>query len=383
MRRSTTTAALALATAGLLAVGSLPAAAGQIGPDHLGHHDVTRWLDFARSRGPASSAPRPTTPVTVAEHLAGPLTFGVDHRGSLYVGQAFAGAVTLIRPGQAPVDLVSAPGLDVAAVSTLAGSVTWAETTIGPAGPVEAVLKRRSPDGTVRALADLFAYERGANPDAVTAYGFRGLTPECVATLPPGFQSHTGHVDSHPYGSAALPGMTFVADAGANAILRVDHRGRVSTVAVLPGTPVRITAAMAATLGLDACVADHDYVLEPVPTDVEIGWDGNLYVSSLPGGPEDGSLGAHGSVFRVNPWTGATTLVATGFAGATNIAVSPNGTVYVAELFGGQVSSISRRGVVTPVVSLTQPAGLEWAGGRLYVSTNVFGDGSIVSLRVS
>ncbi|WP_421734904.1 hypothetical protein [Cellulomonas sp.] len=76
------------------------------------------------------------------------------------------------------------------------------------------------------------------------------------------------------------------------------------------------------------------------------------------------------------------TLFATGFAGATNVAIGSGGTVFVAELYANQVSSVSRRGVVTPLVSLNQPAGLEWSHGKLYVSTDVFGDGKIVSLRV-
>ena len=61
------------------------------------------------------------------------------------------------------------------------------------------------------------------------------------------------------------------------------------------------------TVEAPACVVGEEYAFEPVPTDVEFGPDGWLYVSSLPGGPEDASLGARGAVFRVNPWTGHTT----------------------------------------------------------------------------
>ena len=84
----------------------------------------------------------------------------------------------------------------------------------------------------------------------------------------------------------------------------------------------------------------------------------------------------------MNPWTGAVKQLATGFSGATNLAIGSGGTVYVAELYVNQVSSVTKRGVVTPLVSLNQPAGLEWSNGKLYVSTDVFGDGKIVSLRV-
>lgn len=388
MRRSTARAALALATVGLLAVGVLPAAADD-STAGLGRHDVFRSLTGAdggaaasQRSAPHSGAPGPREPVTVAENLVGPLTFAVGDRGKLYVGQNFIGALTQIKRGEAREDIVATPGVDLAAVSTNDGSVTWAETVFSDAGAVSAVIKQRSKNGTISQLADVLKYERTVNPDSATTYGFQDLTTECLALVPPFLQSYTGLIDSHPYGSVTGRYGTYVADAGANAVFKIDYRGRISTLAVLPGTTVQITAEAAAANGLDPCVVGSDFILESVPTDVEIGPDGKLYVSSLPGGPEDGSLGANGSVYRVNPRTGDVQLVASGFAGATNIAIAPNGTIYVAELFGGQVSSISRYGTVSPVASLTEPAGLEWARGRLYVSTNVFTNGSIVTLKV-
>jgi hypothetical protein len=64
---------------------------------------------------------------------------------------------------------------------------------------------------------------------------------------------------SHPYVVASLGrGSWAVADAGANAILKVSATGQ-------------------------------------VPTDVEVGPLGQPWVSTLPGGPEDPSLGARGS----------------------------------------------------------------------------------------
>ena len=81
------------------------------------------------------------------------------------------------------------------------------------------------------------------------------------------------------------------------------------------------------TVEVPACVAGHEYAFEPVPTDVELGPDGWLYVSSLPGGPEDPSLGARGAVFRVSPWTGHVRLWAEDILSPTGIAVSDSGDV--------------------------------------------------------
>jgi hypothetical protein len=68
-----------------------------------------------------------------------------------------------------------------------------------------------------------------------------------------------------------------------------------------------------------------------------------LVVSLLPGGPEDPSLGARGSVVSVNPRNGNATRLATGIAGATDIALGDHGRIFVSQLFAGQSRS-SRRG---------------------------------------
>ena len=106
---------------------------------------------------------------------------------------------------------------------------------------------------------------------------------------------------------------------------------------MLPPTPVTMTAEAAERSGSRRAPMGLDYRFEPVPTDVEIGPDGWLYVSSLPGGPEDGSLGAQGRVYKVNPKSGKVKLVADGFISTVDVAVASNGDVYVAELFTGTI----------------------------------------------
>jgi hypothetical protein len=124
-----------------------------------------------------------------------------------------------------------------------------------------------------------------------------------------------------------------------------------------------------------------------VPTDVEVWSSGQLVVSLLPGGPEDPSLGARGSVYRVTTASGHSTRLATGFLGATNVAIGPGRRIYVAELFSGQISYISH-GRPVPYLALPGALAVEAGGGHLYASTiapmddqgNPTGTGSLVRI---
>ena len=175
-----------------------------------------------------------------------------------------------------------------------------------------------------------------------------------------------------------------MADAAANAIVSVRTNKRRATpkvVATLPAVGTRVTAEALTAQGLPTCAAGHTYYFEFVPTDVEKGGDGWLYVTSLPGGPEDASLGARGAVFKVNPHTGRVRHVAGGFVGAVNLALGPDGTIAVAELFGGE-NGAGQVTLVKPWTSrretlpLTAPGAVEWVGSKrhskLYVTTDAF-----------
>lgn len=334
----------------------------------------------------APATPPPQEPTVVVDGLLTPLSFDVTPRGDLYVAQAFAGVLTHVtKDGEQHPFAEAAPGSSVGAVSVSGGTVTWAERSDVDFVVTGALLHRRTADGTTTTV-DVLAYEVAENPDAVNTYGIEGLTEECAAAIPeevaPFVLPYTGMPDSNPYGSVTVGSTTYVADAGANAVLAVSKDGVISTAAVLPAVPITVTAQAAGNLGLPECAVGLTYWAEPVPTDVEVGRGGMLYVTSLPGGPEDDSLGANGAVYRVDPATGAVVLVARGFVGATNLAVAPNGTIYVTELFGGRVSAITRTGEIVTVAELVMPAAVEWQKGRLYVSTGALdfeNGGAVVS----
>jgi len=329
-----------------------------------------------------SSASAATVSDPIVEGLAGPLQIDVGFYGQVYVGQSFAGLLTKVRPNGSTKTLVSAPGTEISGVASSGYTVTYTTSGKGADGNPYQQLRRRTSDGQVRTLAYLGRYERRHNPDAVRSYGFRDLSNDCADQVPPQIGGHpySGRIDSHPY-AVALPGngASLVADAAGNDILRVGPHGRVTTVAVLPPVPAKVTADAAATLGLPDCVVGHTYYFEAVPTDVEVGPGGWLYVSELPGGPEDPSLGARGAVVRIDPTTGAVQRLAKGFLGATNLAVTPTGRIFVTELFGNRIATV-KDGKAVPFVDLDQPAALEWARGKLYASSGALSNGSIVTI---
>jgi hypothetical protein len=238
---------------------------------------------------------------------------------------------------------------------------------------------------------DLGAFEATRNPDKWIRYGIDNPT-QCqrdaldAAGVP---VSYRGVVDSHPYAVSALPNDAWVvADAGGNDLLKVDRNGRISVLSVLPRQPTTITADAAAALGLPDCVVGVVYNFEAVPTDVHLASNGRYITSLLPGGPEDPSLGARGSVVSVNPANGNASKLATGLLGATSVALGPNGKIFVSELFGGKISLINK-GKVSTYVQLDSPLGLTFFKGALYAGTaaptdengNPTGTGTIVRIK--
>lgn len=322
--------------------------------------------------GPAAGAAQAPEPTTVAKKLVSPLSMVVAGDGTAYVAQNFAGLLTAVSPGARPEVVFAAPkGTEVGAVSEKGGTVHFATTK----GAATALWSMR-PGGRPTKVANLSKYEKTENPDGEQVYGFTDLDAACLAQVPAEVPAtYTGIVESHPYGSAIHKGLTYVADAAGNSIVSVKPNGKVRTVAVLPPVPVVITAEAAAANKLPACTVGHAYNFEPVPTDVEVGKGGWLYVSMLPGGPEDGSAGANGAVVKVKAKTGKVREVASGFAGATGVAVADNGDVYVAQLFGGQVSRIKAGSTtVKTYAEVMMPAAVEWADGDLYVSAEVLSE---------
>lgn len=290
------------------------------------------------SAAPAGKA-KPTVAV-VAKKLVGPLSAAQAPDGTRYWTDSFAGPLYKQAPGGQPT-VVFAGSKKVTAEGVSADGGVLRFTT-GSGNNKAGKVWTLDATGAPQLVGDTFAYEKTANPDGAFDYGFLKTPKSCLAQLPkniPG--SYSGVKESHPYATATANGVTYVADAGANAVFAISPTGVFSTVAALKPVKVRVSAAGAKANKLPKCVVGKKFALEAVPTDVEYGPDGKLYVTSLPGGPEDGSLGANGRVLKIDPATGAVSTIADHLLSPTGVAVAANGDVYVAQLFPGVISRMA------------------------------------------
>lgn len=200
----------------------------------------------------------------------------------------------------------------------------------------------------ITSVADMWAFEKANNPDGLL-------------------------LDDHPYGLAAGPdGWLWVADAGANALLRANpDTGEIVLVAAFGGLP----GAFPNPARNDAVEAD------PVPTGVAFDDDGNAYVSLLSGAP---FIPGNAKVLRVSA-DGTVSDYAVGLTTLTDLTRGPDGELYAVQ-FGlfteegptpntGAVLRIKEGSASEVVVSgLPFPTGISFDGdGNAYVAVNSVG----------
>ena len=282
-----------------------------------------------------ATATATTTPApeVVAEGLANPRGLAIGHRGVVWVAEAGIGGaedapspplfgpgpsfrgdsgrlVRIDRRGRLRIVADGLPsialgGFEVIGPSrvVLADGRAWVVTgfaheVLSPHQGEAAVLRIHPRTGAVAVAADIGAVERATDPD-----GFG--------------------VESDLNGLALAPrGELHVADAGGNALYRVDRRtGAVRLVTVFAGLPS----------ALPNPSRGGAFELDPVPTGVVTGPDGGAYVGLLSGFPFP-SGGAQ--VVRVAP-DGAVTTVADGLTTVVDLAFGRDGALYVLEFASG------------------------------------------------
>lgn len=323
--------------------------------------------------GTASAAPGAAAPGTkvVTNAVTQPFNLAL-HGKRLLVADGATATVSRVRADGTLKTVANGPtskGADVAGVAiSHDGRYTAYTSTEHPAEEENANgrLVILGPHGSKR-VVDLAAYEAKRNPDKVNHYGAIGtVSSACQSQIEAAGApvKYTGRPDSHPYSVTAYGKRNWlVADAGGNDLLKVNRHGKISTFSVLPVQPVKITAELATELKAPDCVG-VTYRFEPVPTDVEIGRHGRIYLTTLAGGE-----GAPGSVYRILR-NGHARQIATGFQGATNLALF-HGKIYVSEFYAGQISVV-KNGAPKLYLALPGVVSVESAKHRSSLYAGVF-----------
>lgn len=244
-------------------------------------------------------------------------------------------------------------------------SIGWggspaARAGLGALGNAFGTVIQLSAGGQWKVVADIAAVEGSLNPGA-------------------------GQTDSNPYGLLSEPGGFHVVDAGGNTLLAAGgstaHGGVLRT---LPAGHVRVVEAFASTPA-----PPPFFQSEAVPTEVQRGRDGALYVSLLTGVP---FLPGASRIVRLQPGQAPTTYLA-GFKMIVDFAFDEQGGVYVLEFdtnpgffFGGpgRLTHVAANGARTVITAALQSPTSVAIGpdGAIYVSNRGNAQGTGEVLRI-
>ena len=310
-----------------------------------------RYRASAGRPAPTTRPPSPE-PNTVAKDLLSPLSLAVTNDGTVFYSQNFAGCCTSSGPARSRGRL---PGRRCPAPRSARSPSTRRQPAVrddvpargGGPGRAAAALMGLGKKGKVQASSPTCgSYEENqATPTATSPTASATCRTECE--VPEVLQPYTGIVESHPYAHRAGRRRDLHRRRGRQRDPQVrQERRALHASRCCPPQPVVVTEADSAGGRRAPGVRRRArrYIFEPVPTDVEVGPDGKLYVTTLPGGPEDPSLGARASVYRVDPKTGNVKKVVSGLLSATGLAVGKNGKMFVAELFRGRIAQVKPGG---------------------------------------
>jgi hypothetical protein len=220
----------------------------------------------------------------------------------------------------------------------------------------------------IRSVADFPRFEEGNNPDE-------------GAGAQPGLE-----IDSNPNGLLVRHGARYVADAGGNDLLKVDHKGRISVVAVLP-------TQLSPNPGIPGLPDELE--TQAVPTSVVKGPDGAYYVGQLTGFPFP--VGG-ANVWRVKPGHDPEVYEAD-FTNIIDIAFDKRGRLYVLEIATGgllnapedelpvgRLVRVNKDGSRTTLASegLNAPGGFVLGHHAAYITNNSIlpGGGQVVKVAI-
>jgi len=300
----------------------------------------------------ASEEPPPPVegPEVIAEGLDNPRHLTVDAEGTVWVAEAGAAGTECVTVGEGEEEFQACYGMTGSITNATTGEVLVELPSVAdPSGafasgphdvavtdsgdvyvvmgenllpaemtpegiPTEAfgALLRVTEDGGFEVVADLIAYEEENNPAAET---------ETVTDGQP-------EIHSNPYAVTAVGDTLYVADAGANDILKIEADGTITTFGVL--APIEVP-----TFDEEGQPTGETRMAQPVPTDVAQGPDGAFYVTTL-----GGEVTGYAQVVRFEDLDGdgdaleegEMTVYAEGLSNAVGVDVDGEGNVYVAQL---------------------------------------------------
>ncbi len=233
--------------------------------------------------------------------------------GDILVADAGAGV-----SDQSGVTEISLPG--ITDIGPIGRRSLWATKGLtGDPGDDTGQALYRLAKGKKRMIADLFEFEQANNPDGASL------------------------IDSNPFDVQSLGEKSaLVADAGANALLRVDNQGNIQVVALFPSELVS-TANIKSLVGCPAgppgiCGLPAEIPAQSVPTSIAIGPSGDYYVGELKGFPAP--TGAS-HIWRIDPDASGVTCGSSpdcqkvfdgAFTSVIDLAFDASGILHVAEL---------------------------------------------------
>lgn len=311
----------------------------------------------------AGGPPRPVEPTVVASGLNGPRHLTAAPNGDLYVTESGTGGDDCVVLGEeGPVtedgELLPCGSWDPEE------HPDWSEIGLGATGSITKVSRKGGQSRVVTGLPSIDLGGEGTGPSDVAVHGntlmitigmgappqvrdvlidlldnefYEGLgtvqqakitgrsvtvrTAADLAAYEAEVNPHPAMLDTNPNGIVADGNGWLLTDAGGNSVLRLDHRGRLSTVAVPPGGEAEAPP----FLGLPPGTM---IPFEPVPTAAERGRDGSVYISVLTGFP----FPVGGStIWKVSP-QGKVSAWATGLTNVTDLTFGPDGSLYAVQL---------------------------------------------------
>ena len=253
------------------------------------------------------------------------------------------------------------PAAQIYTIQSVAGS-----NSVGDGGPALAALFSQTEGIAVDGHGNIYVADAGAN--RVRKIAPDGTISTVVGTGAPGFAGDGGPANAamlnQPYGLALDgAGDLFIADLGNARIREMTTNGNIQTVA--GGGSI----AQSKALGGPAVDAQFN-----APRNVAVDPDGTLYISDF---------GAN-IVYRVSPAGNLTVLAGTGTAGYSGdassanlaqlnspagIASDGNGSIYIADS-GNNCIREAYRNVISTVFNTTAPTGVAVSSGSLYIAAS-------------